>query len=173
MKLHPEANQNHSENKDDVPVTEQQKFQGVHQANKKCRTHIGAVSKQFKSEINLNPEPGLDLFPRSPSSQGEGLVKMSIPSEDKNSFFPDDDKMSFQKSEGQDLELVKLQISKPSFKEHFGFEKELFEHDFTNKGYATDYFNSKPVDLKPCKSLDVCSDNGSEKDFLGCIVNSM
>jgi hypothetical protein len=41
--------------------------------------------------------------------------------------------MSFQKSESQDLELVKLQISKPSFKEHVGFEKELFEHDFTNK----------------------------------------
>ena len=81
MKLHPEAKQNTSSNKDAVSITEQQKFLGARQANKKCRTHIGAISKQFKSEINLKPEPVLDIFDKSPSSQGEGLIKLSIPSE--------------------------------------------------------------------------------------------
>lgn len=81
MKLHPEAKQKTSSNKDAVSLTEQQKFLGAHQANKKCRTHIGAISKQFKSEINLKPEPVLDIFGKSPSSQGEGLIKLSVPSE--------------------------------------------------------------------------------------------
>jgi hypothetical protein len=81
MKLHPEAKQISSSNKDALSLTEQQKFLSAHQANKKCRTHIGAVSKQFKSEINLKPEPILDIFDKSASSQGEGLVKLSIPSE--------------------------------------------------------------------------------------------